>query len=142
VLHISCSCLASSSPSKVWQFKFEYYPQVKEISSVVHYLSCFGGGFSLCLFTGISALGAYFFALPPFFWGRFSVPSAPSADSMLLWFTGCFFSFVGQVDFGCCSLAQEMSSVIHYLLCFGECLVTSLLLAFLPFQCLFSNSLH
>jgi hypothetical protein len=33
-----------------------------------------------------------------------------------------FFSSVGQLGFGCCSLAQEMSSVIHYLPCFGECL--------------------
>jgi hypothetical protein len=66
LLPFSCSCLVNSSPSKVAQFKFECSPQVQEISSVVHYLPCFGDGFSLCSFTRISALGVYFFASPPF----------------------------------------------------------------------------
>jgi hypothetical protein len=35
-----------------------------------------------------------------------------------------FFSFVGQFDYGCCSQAQEMISVINYLPCFGEWLIT------------------
>jgi hypothetical protein len=48
------------------QFRFECCPLVQEISSAVHDLPCFGGGFSLCLFTGISTLGIYFFAPPPF----------------------------------------------------------------------------
>jgi hypothetical protein len=50
----------------MWQFKFERCPQVQEIISVVHWLSCFEGSFLLCLFTGISALGTYFFAPSPF----------------------------------------------------------------------------
>jgi hypothetical protein len=58
--------LVNSSPSEVEQFKFGCCPLVQEISSVVHYLPCFGSGFSLCLFTGVYALGAYFSALPPF----------------------------------------------------------------------------
>jgi hypothetical protein len=40
-----------------------------------------------------------------------------------------FFNFVGQFDFGCCSLAQKMSSVISYLPLFREWLITHLLLA-------------
>jgi hypothetical protein len=52
----------SSSLSKVGQFSFECFSLVQEISSVIHYLPCFGGGLSLCLFTGISMLGVYFFA--------------------------------------------------------------------------------
>jgi hypothetical protein len=39
-----------------------------------------------------------------------------------------FFNFAELFDFGCCSLAQEMSFVVHYLL------ITCLLSAFLPFQ--------
>jgi hypothetical protein len=41
-----------------------------------------------------------------------------------------FFSFAGQLGFGCCSLAEEMNSVIHYLPSFGEWLITSLLSVF------------
>jgi hypothetical protein len=66
VLPFSCSCSVSSSPSEVWQFKFECCPQVQEISSAVHYLPWFGGGFSPCLFTGISILGVCYFAPLPF----------------------------------------------------------------------------
>jgi hypothetical protein len=44
----------------------ECCPLVQEIISVTYYLSCFGGGLLLCLFTGISKLGVYFFAPPPF----------------------------------------------------------------------------
>jgi hypothetical protein len=52
-----------------------------------------------------------------------------------------FFSFVGQLGFGYSILAQEMSSVILYLPCFGEWLITCPLLAFLPFLCLFTVNL-
>jgi hypothetical protein len=55
------SCLVSSSLSEVWQFRFVCCSQVLEISCVVHQLSCFGVGFSLCLITG-----SRFFASPPF----------------------------------------------------------------------------
>jgi hypothetical protein len=50
-----------------------------------------------------------------------------------------FFNFVGLFDFGCCSLAQEMIFVIHYLPCFRQLLITCLLSTFLPFQHLFIN---
>jgi hypothetical protein len=50
------------------------------------------------------------------------------------------FNFAGQFDFGCCSLAQEMSLVIHYLPCFGEWLIAHLLMAFLLFWLLFTDS--
>jgi hypothetical protein len=53
-----------------------------------------------------------------------------------------FFSFVGQFGFGCCSLAQEMNSVIYYLPCFGEWLTAQLLSTFLPFQILYADCLH
>jgi hypothetical protein len=52
-----------------------------------------------------------------------------------------FFSFAEQLGFGCCSLAQSMSSVIPYLPCFWEWLIAHLLFAFLPFLCLFTDSL-
>jgi hypothetical protein len=43
-------------------------------------------------------------------------------------------------DFGCCSLAQEMSFVDHYLPYFRQQLITCSLLALLPFQLLFTES--
>jgi hypothetical protein len=45
-----------------------------------------------------------------------------------------FFNFAEPFDFGCCSLAQEMSFVDHYLPYFRQQLITHLLLALLPFQ--------
>jgi hypothetical protein len=51
-----------------------------------------------------------------------------------------FFNFVEPFDFGCCLLAQEMSFVVCYLPCFREWLISHPLLAFLPFQHLFTDS--
>jgi hypothetical protein len=51
-----------------------------------------------------------------------------------------FFNFVEQFDFGCYSLAQEMSFVICYLPCFREWLITRPLSAFLPFLHLFTDN--
>jgi hypothetical protein len=44
------------------------FPLIQEINSAIDYLPCYGGGLSLCLFTGVSmlGLGVYFFAPPPF----------------------------------------------------------------------------
>jgi hypothetical protein len=53
-----------------------------------------------------------------------------------------FFNFAGLFDFGCCSLAQEMSFLNHYLPYFKQQLITHLLLALLPFQHLFTESPH
>jgi hypothetical protein len=44
-------------------------------------------------------------------------------------------------DFECCSLAQEISFVDHYLLYFRQWFITCLLSALLPFQSLFTESL-
>jgi hypothetical protein len=65
------SCLVSSSLSWVWQFKFVCCPQILEISSIAHQLSCFGVGFSLCLVTG-----GLFLHFSPFLWGKVSYLSA------------------------------------------------------------------
>jgi hypothetical protein len=88
----------------------------------------FGVGFLLCLFTG-----GLFLCLAPFLWGK---PGDLSATSLL---SACcdgllFFNFAEPFDFGCCSLAQEMSFVVRYLPCFRQWLITCPLLAFLPFQ--------
>jgi hypothetical protein len=52
-------------------------PQVPEISSVAHQLSCFGVGFSLCWFIGV-----LFLFLIPFLWGKVKDPSAVSLPSV------------------------------------------------------------
>jgi hypothetical protein len=62
---------------------------VQEIIPVIHYLPCFGGVLSLCLFTGISVLGVYLFA-PPLFSGAGCVPPTPSFVCVLLQFAVCF----------------------------------------------------
>jgi hypothetical protein len=75
--------------------------------------------------------GSLFLCLAPFPWSRVSVLSAPPAVVMhVVMVQYLFFNFVGQFDFGCCSVVQEMSSVIHYLPCFS-----------LPFQHLFTEVL-
>jgi hypothetical protein len=126
-LPFSGSCLVSSSLSEVWQFKFICYPQVLEISSVAHQLSCFGVGFLLCWFTGV-----LFLCFTPFPWGKASDLSASCCQCvvMVCWL---FFNFAVSFDFGCCSLTQEMSFVDHYLPYFRKHLITGLLLALLPF---------
>jgi hypothetical protein len=52
-----------------------------------------------------------------------------------------FFNFATSLDFGCGSLAQEMSFVDSYLPYFKQWLITRPLLALLPFQSLFTESL-
>jgi hypothetical protein len=89
-------------------------------------------------------LGVYFFAFPPLS-GAGSVFHQPTPLQSVCYDNLLFvFNFVWQFDFGFCLLAQEMSSVIHYLPYFGEWLVACLFSAFLPFQHLFtdSDSLH
>jgi hypothetical protein len=51
-----------------------------------------------------------------------------------------FFNFAMPFDFGCCSLAQEMSFVDCYLPYFRQWLITCPLTALLPFQPLFTES--
>jgi hypothetical protein len=53
-----------------------------------------------------------------------------------------FFNFAAVIWLGCCSLAQEMSFVDHYLLYFRKQLITGTLSALLPFQPLFTESSH
>jgi hypothetical protein len=78
-----------------------------------------------------------FLSLAPFLWGRVSVLSDPLGVMQV----HClFFNFAEQFDFGCYLLAQEMNFVTCYLPCFREWLIICLLLAFLPFQYLFTNS--
>jgi hypothetical protein len=112
-------------------------PQVPEISSVAHQPSCFGFGFLLCWFTG-----GLFLCLSPFLWGKVSDSSAspqlsPCCDGLLL-----VFQFAVLFDFGCCSLAQKMSFVDHYLPYFRQWFIIGPLLAFLPFQPLFTEGSH
>jgi hypothetical protein len=111
VFSFSCSCIVSSSSGEVGQFSFESCPLFQDISSEIHYLPCFGSDFLLCLFTEISMLGFYFFVPPPFS-GVGSVFHQP----LLLTVWCLFFSFMGKFSFGCCSLVQEMISVIYYFL--------------------------
>jgi hypothetical protein len=104
------------------------------MSSVAHQLPCFGVGFSLCLTTE-----GLFLCLAHFLWGKVSDLSAgpllsACCDGLLI-----VFQLLVLFDFGCCSLAQEISFVGRYLPYFRQ-LITHLLLALLPFQPLFTES--
>jgi hypothetical protein len=105
------------------------------ISSVAHQLSCFGVGLSLCWFTG-----GLFLCLAPCLWGKFSNLSAGSCCQHVVMVCWLFFNFAVSFDFGCCSLAHEMSFVDCYLPYFRHRLITHPLLVLLPFQPLFTES--
>jgi hypothetical protein len=94
LLSFSGSCSVSSSLSEVWQFNFACCPQVQEISSVVHQLSCFGGGYLLYLFTR-----GLFLCLTSFLWGKVSDPSAGSLLSGCCDYLLFVFQFCGAIWF-------------------------------------------
>jgi hypothetical protein len=102
---VGCGSLSLSSGSR--------------ISSVVHQLSCFGVGFSLCWLTGGLCL-----CLAPFLWGKVSDLSASPLLSAFMMVCWLFFSFAVLFDFGYCSLDQEMSFVDRYLPCFRQQIIT------------------
>jgi hypothetical protein len=117
----------------MWQFKFACCPQVQEINSVVHQLSCFGGGFWLYLFTG-----GLFLCLAPFLWGRVSaLLAAPllsaCCDGSLFVFQFCgavkiLVLLTGSGDEFCDPLPALLQAMSYHLL-----------LALLPFQHLFTD---
>jgi hypothetical protein len=85
------------------------------LSSVAHQPTCSGVGFLLCWF-----INGLFLCLTPFLWDKVSVLSASPLlsacyDGLLM-----VFNFAVLFDFGCCSLAQEMSFVDCYLLYFRQ----------------------
>jgi hypothetical protein len=128
LLSFSDTCLVSYSLSEVWQFKFACCSQVQEISFIIHQLSCFGVEFLLCLFPG------GFFALLPFSEAR-SVIHQPAPCCQHVVMVPClFFNFAEPFDFGCCSLAQEMSFVVCYLPYFRQWFICQPLSHFLPFH--------
>jgi hypothetical protein len=109
-----------------------------------------GSGKKLCsppailLWTWVFAMlvywGACFFASPPFSGARSDIcQPAPCCQHVMLvcWL---FFTFAALFDFGCCSLAQEMSFADHYLVYFRQRLITHLLSTLLYFPSLFTKS--
>jgi hypothetical protein len=92
---------------------------VQEISSAIHYLPFFGGGFLLCLFTGISMLEVYFFAPPPFC-GAGSVFHQPPPLSMCYDGSLFVFQFCGAVRFWMLLTGSGDDSCDPYIPCFGE----------------------
>jgi hypothetical protein len=76
--------------------------------------------------------GGLFLCPVPFLWGRLC-PTCPLCWLCFIAVCCLLFSFAGQFCFGCCSLAQEMSSVILYFPCFRESLIASLLSVFTAF---------
>jgi hypothetical protein len=75
-----------------------------------------------------------FLCLTPFLWGKVSDLSAGPLLSVCCDGLLIVFNFAVSIDFGCCSLAQEMNFVDCYLPYFRQQLITRLLSALLPFQ--------
>jgi hypothetical protein len=87
-------------------------------------------------------IGGLFLCLALFLCGKVSDPSAGSllsacCDGLLF-----VFNFVELFDFGCCSLAQEMTFVVHYLPYFRQWLITHPVSVLLPFHALFTTISH
>jgi hypothetical protein len=107
------------------------------ISSVFHHLSYFGLGFSLSLITG-----GLFLCLASFLWGKVSDPSAGPllsvcCDGLLIIFqfcsVVCFWMLLTGSRDEPCGLPSALFQAASYHLP---------LLALLPFQPLFAESLH
>jgi hypothetical protein len=131
------SCLVSSSLSGVWQLEYVYCPQVPEISSVAHQPYWFWVRFLLWWFTG-----GLFFASPPFSGARSEIHQLTPFCHRVMMFWWLFFNFAVLFDFGCCSLAHDMSFVGCYMSYFRQWLIIHLLFTLLSFQSLFTESLH
>jgi hypothetical protein len=89
----------------------------------------FGVDFLLCRFTG-----GLFLCLTPFLLARSVICQPDPCCQHIVMVCWLFFNFAVLFDFGCCSLAQEMSFVDRYLLYFRQWLTTCLVSALLPFQ--------
>jgi hypothetical protein len=103
------SCLISSSLSGMWQFKFD---------AVLRFWNQLCSPPSILLWSWVLTILDY--------WGLVSLPCPLSlgqgrwSDSQLpavsvLWWFADFVNFALSFDFGCCSLAQEISFVDLYL---------------------------
>jgi hypothetical protein len=128
VLSLSCSCLVSSTPVRWGSSSLNAALWSRRL--VLWSTTCPALEGSVCL---LRVQLWEFSSLPPptLLWSRlYSI--YPLCCPARLQFT-VFFSFAGQFSFGCCSLAQEMSSVVHYLPCFREWLITGPLSAFAAF---------
>jgi hypothetical protein len=98
VLPFSCSCLVSSSPSEVWLFKFEIFPQVQLCSPLVVLL--WEWLFAVLIYWDYH-VGGWFICPGPFLWSRVSVPSAPPAAVSVLWYLAvCFSILKGSLTLG------------------------------------------
>jgi hypothetical protein len=91
-------------------------------------------------FCCVGLLVACFFASHLFSWARSGICQPALCCKCVMLVCWLFFNFATLFDFGCCSLAQEMSFVDHYLPYFIHWLITCTLLALLPFQSLFTES--
>jgi hypothetical protein len=69
-------------------------------------------------------LGACFFALPPFSGARSEIHQTDPCCQHVKMVCCLFFNFAALFDFGCCSLAKEMSFVDCYLPYFRHWLIT------------------
>jgi hypothetical protein len=122
----------------VEQFSFECFPLVQEISSAVHHLHCCGRWLIALFVQREFGAESLVFCPIPLSLGQVQCSICHLPFPSYITVSHLLFSFSGQCGFGCCFLAQEIISVIQYLLCFGLWLVFCLLSALLSFLCLFT----
>jgi hypothetical protein len=119
VLPFSCSCLVSSSHSEVGQFSFECCPLVQELAlQSTTYPALEVASHCVCLL--IVQCWDFSSLHHPLSLGQVKHATCPLCCSCLITVRCLFFIFARQFGFGCCSVAEEISSVIHYPLCFRE----------------------
>jgi hypothetical protein len=130
---------AWSAPPSVRCNSLSLHAVLRFRRSSLQFTSCPTLGVAFCC---DCLLGACFFASPAFSGaGAVFCQLAPCCQCVVM--VRCLlFNFGEPFDFGCCTLAQEMTFVVCYLPCFRQWLITHLLLAFLPFQSLFTDGLR
>jgi hypothetical protein len=113
-LSFSGSCIVSSFLSEVWLILRFRRSALWPTSCPALELGfhCFG------------LLGAYFFASHPFSGARSEIHQPALCCQRIVVVCWLFFNFAVSFDFGCCSLAQDMSFVDCYLPYFRQQLIT------------------
>jgi hypothetical protein len=116
----------------VGHFSFECCPLVREINSAFHYLPSFGRWLITVFFYRDISTGGLFLCPTPFLWGRFSMPTTPSA-SVLDCSPLFVFQFCEAVQFWMLLSASVDQLCNPLQLCFREWLIANLLSAFAAF---------
>jgi hypothetical protein len=108
VLPFSCNYLVISSPMRCGCGSLEPALSFREQLYSSLFILLWKWLFAVLIYWDFQA-GGLFLCPAPFLWDRFSVPSASLCCQYFMMVHWLIFNFVGQFDFGCCSLGQMNS---------------------------------